>query len=113
LCGKEQLVHFHLGLWTRPQQNYSTIQKEILSVVFCISKFKDDLFYIRFLLHCKSAKEILQKDVKNLVLKQIFPRWQAILFAYNEKKWDSSKAIFFTKEILQKDVKEYFLKLIL
>jgi len=34
-------------------------------------------------MHCKSAKEILQKDVKNLVSKQIFARWQAILSAFD------------------------------
>ena len=28
---------------------------------------------------CKAAKDILQKDVKNLVSKQIFARWQALL----------------------------------
>ncbi|XLR19791.1 hypothetical protein S83_047703, partial [Arachis hypogaea] len=28
---------------------------------------------------CKSAKDILQKDVKNLASKHIFARWQAIL----------------------------------
>jgi len=36
---KEQLVRFHSGLWIGPQQNYSTIKKEILSIVLCISKF--------------------------------------------------------------------------
>ena len=32
---------------------------------------------------CKSAKEILQKDNKNLVSKQIFARWQAILWVFD------------------------------
>ena len=32
---------------------------------------------------CRSAKEILQKDVKNLVSKQIFARWQVILSAFD------------------------------
>jgi len=44
LHDKEQLVMFHSGLWLGPQQNYSTIKKEILSIVLCISKFQDDLF---------------------------------------------------------------------
>ena len=67
--GQEQLVRFHSGLGLGPQQNYSTIKKEILSIVLCIFKFEDDLFHKKFLLRidCKSAKEILQKDVKNLV----------------------------------------------
>ena len=28
---------------------------------------------------CKAVKDILQKDVKNLVSKQIFTRWQVLL----------------------------------
>ena len=65
---QEQLVRFYSVLWLDPQQNYSTFKKEILSIVLCISKFQDDLFYEKFLLRIdhKSAKEILQKDVKNL-----------------------------------------------
>jgi len=41
---KEQLVRFHSSLWHGPQQKYSTIKKEILVIVPCISKFQDDLF---------------------------------------------------------------------
>ena len=41
----EQLVRFHYGLWLGPQQNYSTIKKEILSIVLCVTKFQDDLFF--------------------------------------------------------------------
>ena len=104
---EEQLVRFHFGLWLGPQQNYSTIKKEILSVVLCISKFQDDLFYKKFLLgiDCKSAKEILQKDVKNLVSKQIFARWQAILSAFDFdiefiKGTNNSLSDFLTREFL-------------
>ena len=32
---------------------------------------------------CKSAKEILQKDVQNLVSKKNFARWQAILSVFD------------------------------
>lgn len=32
-----------------------------------------------FRVDCKSVKEILQKDVKNIVSKQICARWQALL----------------------------------
>lgn len=35
----EQIVCFHSGVWTQLQSNYSIIQKEILSIVLCISKF--------------------------------------------------------------------------
>ena len=62
----EELIRFHFGTWSGLQKNYSTIKKEILSIVLCISKFQDDLHNKRFLLRidCKSAKEVLQKDVK-------------------------------------------------
>ena len=65
--------------------NYSTIKKEILAIVLCIQKFQSDVFNTKFLLRvdCKSAKEILQKDVQNLVSKQIFARWQAILSVFD------------------------------
>lgn len=73
---KEDLVRFVSGLWLGPQKNYSTIKKEILSIVLCISKFQDDLYNKSFLLriNCKSAKDVLTKDVKSLVSKQIFAR---------------------------------------
>ena len=61
--------------------NYSTIKKEILSIVLCISKFQSDLLNQKFLIRidCKSAKHVLEKDVQNIASKQIFARWQAIL----------------------------------
>ena len=104
----EQLVRFHSGLWHGPQQKYSTIKKEILAILLCISKFQDDLFIKTFLLRidCKSAKEILQKDVQNLVYKQIFARWQAILSAFDFeiefiKGVNNSLPDFLTREFLQ------------
>ena len=36
----EQLVRFHSGVWLGPQKSYSTIKKEILSIVQYISKFQ-------------------------------------------------------------------------
>jgi len=85
-----------------------TIKKEILAIVLCISKFQDDLFIKKFLLQidCKSAKEVLQKDVHNLVSKQIFARWQAILSAFDFeiefiKGVDNSLLDFLTREFLQ------------
>ncbi|KAG5253016.1 CTV [Salix suchowensis] len=59
--------------------------KEILSIVLCITKFQSDLLNQKFLLRvdCKSAKEVLQKDVQNLASKQIFARWQAILSIFD------------------------------
>ena len=77
----EQIVRFHSGVWNSAQCNYSTIKKEILSIVLCISKFQDDLLNQNFLVcvDCKSTKHVLQKDVQNIASKQIFARWQAIL----------------------------------
>ena len=67
---KEQIVRFHSGSWSATQQNYSTIKKK-LSIILCVSKFQNDLFSQKFLIRvdCKSAKEVLQKDVQNLVSK--------------------------------------------
>jgi len=104
----EQLVRFHSGLWHGPQQKYSTIKKEILAIVLCVSKFQGDLFNKKFLLRidCKSAKEVLEKDVQNLVSKQIFARWQAILSAFDFeiefiKGEHNSLPDFLTREFLQ------------
>ena len=74
----------------------------------CVIKFQDDLYFKKFLLRidCKSAKEILIKDVKNLVSKQIFARWQAILSAFDFdiefiKGENNSLPDFLTREFLQ------------
>ena len=105
---KEAMVRFHSGVWIGPQTNHSTVKKEVLSIVDCISKFQDDLINKRFLLRvdCKSAKEILQKDVKNLVSKQIFARWQAILNNFDFeieiiKGENNSLPDFLSREFLQ------------
>ena len=45
---------------------------------FKISKWFDKKKII-LKIDCKAAKDILQKYVKNLVSKQIFTRWQALL----------------------------------
>jgi len=73
-----------------------------------VSKFQDDLFIKKFLLRidCKSAKEVLQKDVQNLVSKQIFARWQAILSTFDFeiefiKGENNSLPDFLTGEFLQ------------
>ena len=54
--------------WNDTQKNYSTIKKEILSIVLCIIKFQSDLLNQKFLLRidCKSAKEIYKKMFKIL-----------------------------------------------
>ena len=44
----EQIVRFHSGVWNKAQLNYSTIKKEILSIVLCVSKFQDDILNQNF-----------------------------------------------------------------
>ena len=112
----EQIVCFHLGIWTPTQINYSTIKKEILSIVLCISKFQSDLLKQKFLIRidCKSAKHVLEKDVQNIASKQIFARWQAILSVFDFdlefiKGSQNSIPDFLTREFLQshsQDVQE-------
>ena len=46
----EQIVRFYSGIWNNAQLNYSTIKKEILSIVLCTSKFQSDLLNKKFLL---------------------------------------------------------------
>jgi hypothetical protein len=56
-----------------------------LVIVKAVSKFQGELLNQKFLLRidCKVAKDVLQKDVENLVSKQIFARWQAILSSFD------------------------------
>jgi hypothetical protein len=104
----KQIVRFHSRSWNKAQSNYSTIKKEILSIVLCITKFQADLLNQKFLLRidCKSAKYILKKDVENNASKYIFARWQAILsIFYFDIKYikgsDYSIPDFLTREFLQ------------
>ena len=62
------IVRYHSRIWLDAQINYSIVKKEVLS----ISKFQSDLINKKFILKidCKAAKDILQKDIKNLVSKQ-------------------------------------------
>jgi hypothetical protein len=104
----EQIVRFHSGVWNSAQKNYSTIKKEILSMVLCISKFQDDLLNQKFLIRvdCMSVKHVLEKDVQNIASKQIFARWQAILSIFDFdieyiKGSQNSIPDFVTREFLQ------------
>ena len=70
--------------------------------------FQNDLFNQKFLIRvdCKSSKEVLQKDVQNLVSKQSFARWQAILSVFDFdieyiKGETNSIPNFLTREFLQ------------
>ncbi|KAL0017383.1 hypothetical protein SO802_004452 [Lithocarpus litseifolius] len=81
----EQIIRFYSGIWNTAQLNYSTIKKEILSIVLCISKFQSDLLNQKFLLRIdsKSAKYVIEKDVENIASKHIFSKWQAILSVFD------------------------------
>ena len=85
LESSEQIVRFYYGIWNNAQLNYSTIKKEILFIVLCISKFQSDLLNQKFLLRidCKSVKYVIEKDVENIASKYIFARWQAILSVFD------------------------------
>ena len=102
------IVRYHLGIWLGAQINYLTVKKKVLSIVLYISKFQSDLIKKNFLLKIdyKDAKDILQKDVKNLVSKQIFARWQALLSNFDFeiefiKGELNSLPDFLTREFLQ------------
>ena len=77
----KQIVCFHSGIWAPTQLNYSTIKKEILSIVLCVSKFQSDLLNQKFLvrINCKSAKHVLEKDVQNIFLHNIKPFSQSLI----------------------------------
>ena len=53
-------LHTHQSIGTA-QLKYSTVKKEVLAIVLCISKFQYDLLNQIFLIRvdCKSAKDIL------------------------------------------------------
>jgi hypothetical protein len=95
-------------VWNKAQNNYSTIKKEILSIVLCIDKFQTDLVNQKFFIHidCKSAKYVLEKDVENIASKHIFARWQSILsiFYFEIEYIKGSQNFipdFLTRELLQ------------
>lgn len=60
---------------------------------------------------CKSAKEIIEKDVKNLAAKQIFAHWQALLVIFEFdiefiKGKDISLRDYLCREFLQGKLKD-------
>ena len=104
----EHVIAYTSKHWNSAQQKYSTVKKEVLAIVLCVSKFQSDLLNQKFLVRvdCKSAKEILQKDVKNLASKQIFAWWQAILSVFDFeieylKGTSNSLPDYLTREYLQ------------
>ncbi|KAL2518028.1 Enzymatic polyprotein [Abeliophyllum distichum] len=89
--GKNSMIQMHL----QKQSNHGLINKTFL--------VRTD---------CKALKDVLQKDVKNLVSKQIFARWQAILSCFDFsiefiKGENNSLPDLLTREFLQdKDIKK-------
>ena len=70
---KEQIVRFYSGFWSATQQNHSTIKKEILSIILCVSKLQNDLFNQKFLIRvdCKVLKKFYRKMFKILFSKRV------------------------------------------
>ena len=65
---KECIVQFTSGHWNKAEKNYSTIKKEILSIVKCISKFQSDLlnqfFFLELIVNLQ--KKFYKKMFKTL-----------------------------------------------
>ncbi|WOH09471.1 hypothetical protein DCAR_0728928 [Daucus carota subsp. sativus] len=61
---KEELVRFTSGKWNFTQSKYSTIKKEMLSIIKCISKFQDDLLNQKFLLRIDSQLSVFEFDIR-------------------------------------------------
>ncbi|KAA0032915.1 Enzymatic polyprotein [Cucumis melo var. makuwa] len=87
LNGKISILRYHSGIWNSAKRNYSTVKKEVLAIVLSVQKFQGDLINKEFLVRTdsKASKFIFEKDVKNLISKQIFARWQAILSCFDFK----------------------------
>ena len=105
---KKMSLHIQQSIEILHNKNIQLLKKN-LAIILCISKFQSDLLNQKFFIRvdCKSAKEILQKDVKNLALKQIFARWKAILSVFNfeiEYLKDTSNSLpdYLILEFLQK-----------
>ena len=89
-----------------PKRIIQQLKRKFYQSYYVFSNFK--MFNKKFLLRidCKSAKEILQKDVQNIVSKQISARWQAILSAFDFdiefiQGQNNSLPDFLTREFLQ------------
>ena len=92
-----------------PPKRTTLPSKKKFFPLFFASQSSNLIYSIKsFLLRidCKSAKEILQKDVQNIASKQIFARWQAILSIFDFKIEfikgnENSLPDFLTREFLQ------------
>ena len=73
---KNKLLDSILALGQLPSR-ITTILKKKFYLLYYVFQNSKMIFLIR--VDCKSDKEVLQKDVQNLISKQSFARWQAIL----------------------------------
>ena len=82
---KNKLLDFILALGQLPSRITVLLRKRFYLLYYVFQNSKNDLFNQKFLIRvdCKSAKEVLQKDVQNLVSNQSFARWQAILSVFD------------------------------
>ena len=70
---KEQIVRYHSGIWHASQQKYSTIKKEILSIVLWLQKFQDDLFNKKFFIRLiAKLHQVFNKRCSKLGFKAYF-----------------------------------------
>ena len=106
------IVRYHFGIWNSAQKNYSTVKKEILAIVLSVQKFQGDLTNKELLVrtYSKASKYTFEKDVKNLISKQSFARWHAIISCFDFKiepikGGENSLADYLSREHLLKNQK--------
>ncbi|GAV56555.1 LOW QUALITY PROTEIN: hypothetical protein CFOL_v3_00097, partial [Cephalotus follicularis] len=107
ILDKKQLQRF-LGSLNYIRDLFQTSMIYLPSIVLCIQKFQSDLLNKKFfiIVDCVAANSIITKDLKNLASKQIFARWQGILFSFDftieHIKGDlNSLTDYLTREFLQ------------
>ena len=74
---KEEIVQFTSGTWSKAEQNYATINKEILVALRCIEKNQIHLLNHDFVIRtdCASLLFVLNNTIKNVIAKGKFARW--------------------------------------
>ena len=77
---KNILLDSILALGQLPSRITALLKKKFYLLYYVFQNFKMTFLII---VDCKSAKEVLQKDVQNFVSKQSFARWQTILSVFD------------------------------
>ena len=91
---KNILLDSILALGQLPSRITALLKKKFYLLCYVFQNFKITFLII---VDCKSAKEVLQKDVQNLVSKQSFARWQIEYI----KRETNSILDFLTREFLR------------